>query len=157
MVVLCAQRDGLIVSLSRIVSSGRVSGKLAALTDATARVFGRLLAGTRPGARGRELFAIARQAYSEAGFAGEEAKHHQGGATGYRTREWVAHPESEEVVEARQAFAWNPSITGTKVEETALLDETGLRLITTSPDWPSSSVAVGPATLPVPAVLELGR
>jgi antitoxin VapB len=103
------------------------------------------------------LFAVAQRAYADAGYPGEESKHHQGGATGYRTREWVAHPASEETVQARQAFAWNPSITGTKVEETALLDERGMRIITTSPEWPSYDVRVNDGTLPAPAVLELGR
>jgi Xaa-Pro aminopeptidase len=157
MVVLGAQRAGLIVSLSRIVCAGRVQASMRELTEATAGVFGRLLEATRPGAKGRELFAVAQQAYAKAGFPGEETQHHQGGPTGYRTREWIAHPQSEEEVQARQAFAWNPSITGTKVEETALLDETGLRLITTSPDWPSHPISVGGATLPAPGVLELGR
>ena len=111
-----------------------------ARTESTARVFGRLLDATREGARGRELFDIAARAYDEAGFAGEERRHHQGGAIGYRSREWVAHPASEEVVHARQAFAWNPSITGTKVEDTALLTENGCELITSTPTWPTGGI-----------------
>jgi Xaa-Pro aminopeptidase len=157
MVVVGAQRYGLTVSLSRIVSAGRVPPSMTARTEANATVFGRLLDATRAGTRGRQLFAVAQQAYAAAGFGGEETRHHQGGATGYRTREWIAHPESEEEVQARQAFAWNPSITGTKVEETALLDENGLRLITTSPEWPSHPISVQGVTLPAPAVLELGH
>ncbi len=155
MVVACAQRHGLIVSLSRIVSAGRVPSELDALTKATAGVFGRLLNATRPGARGSDLFVVAQRAYADAGFPGEDARHHQGGATGYRTREWLAHPASEEVVQERQAFAWNPSITGTKVEETALLEDGQLRLITSSPDWPSYTVPVGRTPLRVPGVLAL--
>ena len=157
MVAVCARRHGLTVSLSRIVSSGRVPAPVQALTEKNATVFGRLLDATRPGARGRDLFAVAQQGYTAAGFPGEEARHHQGGAIGYRTREWIAHPESDEEVQTRQAFGWNPSITGTKVEETALLDESGVRLITTSPDWPSCPISVEGATLPIPVVLELGR
>ena len=60
----------------------------------------------------------AAKAYAEKGFADEIDLHHQGGAAGYRTREWVAHPNANDVVRNDQAFAWNPSITGTKVEET---------------------------------------
>lgn len=155
MVVICAQRHGLIVSLSRIVCAGRVPSALEKITEANARVFGRLLESTRPGARASELFAVAQRAYADEGFAGEEVKHHQGGATGYRTREWLAHAASEEVVQTRQAFAWNPSITGTKVEETALLEDGRLRIITTSPDWPSYSIRVRDMTLEAPGVLSL--
>jgi Xaa-Pro aminopeptidase len=157
MVVLCVQRHGLIVSLSRIICAGRLEPVLDNLTKANATVYGKLLEATRPGARGAAIFDVVRQAYADARFPGEETRHHQGGATGYRTREWLAHPASEETVQARQAFAWNPSVTGTKVEETALLDENGMRIITSTPAWPSYSIQVGDKTLAAPGVLELGR
>lgn len=136
MVALCAERDGLIVSLSRIVSTG-APGDLESKTRAAAGVFGQLLDATRPGARAADLFATAAKAYEAAGFPGEELKHHQGGAIGYRAREWVAHPRSQETVQARQAFAWNPTITGTKVEDTALVVGDALEIITRTPEWPS--------------------
>ena len=102
-------------------------------------MFGRLLDATRAGATGAALYAAAaRRRTPTAGFPGEELKHHQGGAIGYRAREWVAHPASQEVVQARQAFAWNPTITGTKIEDTALLvDGANARSLTTSPGWPA--------------------
>jgi len=142
MLALCAERHGLVVSLSRIVASG-VPEDLDAKTRATASVFGRLLDATRPGATGADLFRVAADAYAAAGYPGEERKHHQGGAIGYRAREWVAHPGSAEVVQPRQAFAWNPTITGTKIEDTALLLDGRLEIITTSPDWPSIPLAHG--------------
>ena len=135
MLALCAERDGIVVSLSRIVAS-RPPADLAERTRATATVFGRLLEATRPGATGAALYGTAREAYASVGFPGEELRHHQGGAIGYRAREWTAHPKSEEVVQARQAFAWNPTIAGTKVEDTALLVDGDLQMITSSPDWP---------------------
>lgn len=136
MVALCAERDGLVVSLSRIVSAGGPAD-LERHTRAAADVFGRLLAATRPGARAADLYAVAARAYAAAGFQGEELKHHQGGAIGYRAREWVAHPRSQEVVSERQAFAWNPTITGTKVEDTALVIGDTLEILTATPDWPT--------------------
>ena len=155
MVVVCAQRRGLVAALSRIVVAGSVPEVLDARTRATARVFARLLEATVPGARGCDLFSAAAVAYADAGFPGEEARHHQGGATGYRSREWIAHPTSRETVQARQAFAWNPSITGTKVEETTLLTEDGLEVLTSSPGWPSVPLAIRGLSLSAPAVLAL--
>jgi Xaa-Pro dipeptidase len=136
LVVICAQRDGLVVALSRIVTAGPPDAALVARTEATGAVFGRLLAATRPGTTGAALFAVAARAYGDLGFAGEEDLHHQGGAIGYRAREWVAHPASREVVQSCQAFAWNPSITGSKVEDTALVVGDSVEIITSSPDWP---------------------
>jgi antitoxin VapB len=155
MVVVCAQRGGLIVSLSRIVSAGAVDPELASRTRATAGVFARMLDATRPEAAAAEVFAAAARAYADAGFPGEERLHHQGGATGYRTRDWVAHPASQERVRAPQAFAWNPSITGTKIEETALVSAAGVELITSTSGWPSIPVEVQGQTLQAPDVLAL--
>ena len=155
MVVVCAQRNGLVAALSRIVVAGRVPELLQRRTSATAGVFERLLSATIPGATGAELFAVAAKAYAEAGFPQEETRHHQGGAIGYRSREWVAHPSSREVVQSRQAFAWNPSITGSKVEDTALVSGDGVELITTSPGWPSLPLNAGRSTLVAANVLVL--
>ena len=140
MAALCAERDGLVVSLSRIVAANGPAD-LGERTRAAAGVFGRVLDATRPGAEGRQLFETLKTAYKDAGYPGEELKHHQGGAIGYRAREWVAHPRSVEVVEARQAFAWNPTITGTKVEDTALVTGDRVEIITSTPDWPAIEIA----------------
>jgi Xaa-Pro aminopeptidase len=152
MVVACAQRGGLVVSLTRIVSAGPVPDELRRRTRATAGVMGRLLAATGPGATGRRLYDEAARAYAEAGFPGEQRKHHQGGACGYRTRDWVAHPASEDVVDAPQAFAWNPSITGTKVEETAIATGAGVEVVTSTPGWPSIPVDAGGVPVEMPDV-----
>jgi Xaa-Pro aminopeptidase len=155
MVVVCGQRDGLVAALSRIVVSGSVPETLETRTRATAGVFERLLSATEAGATGAHLFGVAAQAYADAGFPREETKHHQGGATGYRSREWIAHPASREIVQAQQAFAWNPSITGTKVEETALLTPAGIELLTSSPDWPAIPICVRGKSLAAPGLLNL--
>lgn len=153
LVALCAQRDGLVASASRLVSAGTAPPVLVDRTAATAHVFERLLNATTPGRRGSQLFRVAAEAYAAAGCAGEEVRHHQGGAIGYRTRDWLAHPASNETVQPRQAFAWNPTITGTKVEDTVLLTERGVEVITASPEWPAIPLAVGGRVLAAAAVL----
>ena len=155
MLVTCARRGGLIASLSRIVCAGSVPEELRRRTQAVARVNARLLAATRPGANGSELYQTAAAAYAMEGFAGEEHLHHQGGACGYRTRDWVAHPSSAETVQSNQAFAWNPSITGTKAEETCLVSAEGVELLTTTPEWPQITVRLDGREYPSPDVLAL--
>lgn len=155
MIVVCARRDGLIASLTRLVCDGSVPEDVGLRTRACASVKARLLHGTKPGVTGRELYDLAARAYAEAGFAGEENLHHQGGATGYRTRDWVAHPQSRDIVNNGQAFAWNPSITGSKVEETALVFDGRIQIITASPNWPTLGVEVDGHTYNLPNVLSL--
>jgi antitoxin VapB len=147
LVATCAERDGQVVALSRIVTAGAAAPDLITRTRATAGVFGRLLDATREGASGAQLYQAAADAYAQAGFPHEEQRHHQGGAIGYRARDWIAHPRSSEIVQARQAFAWNPSITGTKMEDTALVVDGRIDLITPTPDWPTIPMAVQGGTL----------
>lgn len=155
MLVTCARRQGLIASLSRIVCAGEVSEELKRRTQGAARVNAKLLAATRPGAVGSDLYRVAAEAYAEEGFPGEEQKHHQGGAAGYRTRDWVAHPASAETVREGQALAWNPTITGSKAEETCITSAEGVEVITTTPNWPQISVRVGGREYLSPDVLPL--
>ena len=155
MVVVCARRDGLIASLSRIVCAGQIPTELAGKTEACARVSAALHAATTPGATGAELYKIAADAYARENFAREINLHHQGGATGYRTRDWTAHPASGDTVFANQAFAWNPSISGTKTEETCIVSENGIEIITTSPDWTQIKTEINGREYSSPGVLSL--
>ncbi len=155
MLVACARRGGLTVSLSRIVSVGTTTRDLCERTNATAFVNASLWNATREGTSGRDLYQVAANAYAEAEFPDEINKHHQGGAVGYRTREWVAHPECNETVQPDQAFAWNPSIAGTKVEETVILENGFVETITTSPDFPSIVHEIDGIEYSSPGILEI--
>lgn len=155
MIVVCARRGGLIVSLTRIICNGAIPEELESRISGCAFVNARLFEGTKPGVTGRELYDMAALAYEEAGFPGEEHLHHQGGATGYNTRDWVAHPLSAEKVQSPQAFAWNPSITGSKVEETCIAFEDIIEIITASPGWPSIPIEVDGHPYVLPGVLSL--
>jgi len=153
MVVVCARRHGLIASLTRLACAGAKPDELTRRTIAAAQVNARLFATTRPGASGADLYKEAARSYAEAGFPNEEHLHHQGGACGYRTRDWVAHSLSGDLVQANQAFAWNPSVTGTKVEETCIAFADGVETITSSPDWPSLSIEIAGQHYSFPDVL----
>ncbi|HEY8559033.1 MAG TPA: M24 family metallopeptidase [Pyrinomonadaceae bacterium] len=155
LIAVCARRHGLVASLSRIASVGAVPSELRAKTGAVAHVFGAFLAATGTGASGAEIYRRAAEAYAEKGFGGEIDRHHQGGAAGYKSRDWVAHPLSAETVRNNQAFAWNPSITGTKTEETVLLTENGIEYLTVSPAFPQIPVEIGGREFYAPGILKL--
>jgi hypothetical protein len=110
---------------------------------------------TRPGISGSELYERAAAGYASQGFPDEIDLHHQGGATGYKTRDWVAHPKSIEVVREDQAFAWNPSITGTKIEETCVVTSNDVETITRSPDFPIISTTINGREYLSPGILNI--
>ncbi len=160
MVVLCAKAGGLIANCTRLVHFGPVSSEIIQkhrelqTVDATFNLY------TRPGAKAGDIFAKAQQAYAYAGFPDEWQLHHQGGATGYAGRDYRAGPDSPEVVQEWQAFAWNPSITGTKSEDTVLVSsEPGHELeVLTRPagsSWPMATVTIeGSGSIERPDILE---
>jgi antitoxin VapB len=142
LVATCGERDGLVVALSRLVCT-RMDDDLARRTRAAAAAFSAMLSAAAASATGAQMFAEGAAAYAAAGFPGEETRHHQGGAIGYRSREWIAHPGSQEVPTPPQAFAWNPTVAGTKLEETCLVHADGrVEVVTESPDWPTIEIDV---------------
>jgi Xaa-Pro aminopeptidase len=155
MLVLCGRKWGLVCSLTRFVHFGPLPADLRARQEAVAAVDAAFIAATRPGARVRDIFARALAAYRATGFAEEWTLHHQGGAAGYEPREYIGRPDSEEVVADGQAFAWNPSITGTKSEDTVLVSGGDSEIMTAIAGWPTVEAWVDGRAWPRPAVLEV--
>jgi Xaa-Pro dipeptidase len=143
MLNFCARRWGLCISITRFVHFGAMPGELEGKFTAVEQVNARLLHATREGATAGDLFSVAKRAYAELGYAGEEQMHHQGGATGYWEREWVARPSGEERVLARQAMAWNPTIQGAKIEDTVLSNEQKIETLTATPRLPVVETPLG--------------
>lgn len=130
MLVVCAQMGGLYVSLTRFVELDEPDGETRRRGEACAEILRRMREeATRPGRTLADAFADCRRFYAEAGFPEEWRLHHQGGMAGYATREVVATPETGQEIRPGMAFAWNPSITGAKAEETFVLTEDGPEVI----------------------------
>lgn len=155
MVVVCGKREGLIANLSRLICIGEVPAELKRRNEATGYVFAKLLSATRKGVSGSDLYQIASDAYAEQNFPNEINLHHQGGATGYKSREWVIHPKSTEEVADCQAFAWNPTITGAKAEETVLAIDDGIEYLTKTPGFPQISFQIEGHDYSAPDILSL--
>ena len=153
MLNLCSRKWGLAISITRFVHFGALPAELGKRFVASAQVNAALLNATRVGATSAQLFAVAQAAYAAQGFSGEERFHHQGGPTGYGEREWIATPAGAEVVVNNQAFAWNPSIRGGKVEDTVLLRDGVIENLTPTPELPVISASANGAPYPATGVL----
>ena len=155
MLILCGRKWGLVCSITRLVHFGRLPDDVRHKAEACARVDATFIAATRPGETLAKIFQRAVVAYGDVGFADEWQRHHQGGPAGYEPREFLATPDSADVVREGQAYAWNPSVTGTKSEDTILVGADGNDVITTINGWPMLSVQADGKIIARPAILEL--
>ncbi len=140
MLVVGARRWGLGVSASRIVHFGEPDSELRRRHEAVCRVDACFISLTRPGARVCDIMRRAIEQYAAVGFPDEWRRHHQGGATGYAPRDYRGTLDSEEVVLEGQAFAWNPTIAGTKSEDTIIAWNGGAEVLSLGDSWPALEV-----------------
>jgi antitoxin VapB len=155
MLVLCGRRKGLVCSMTRLVHFGRLPDDLRRKAEALAQVDAAFLQGTRPGRTVGQVLKEGVAAYARAGYPEEWQLHHQGGPAGYEPREFIAVPGSSEAIQRGQAFAWNPSITGAKSEDTVLVGAAQNEVLTHIEGWPEILVQAGEQTFPRPAILEV--
>jgi Xaa-Pro aminopeptidase len=129
-IVASAQRGGLYANLTRIAwleePDPEIVRRQAACDEILARTRDEA---TLPGRALSDVFADIRCFYADAGFPDEWRLHHQGGVTGYASREVIATPTTAIEIEPGMAFAWNPSVTGAKAEETFVLTGTGPEIV----------------------------
>jgi Xaa-Pro dipeptidase len=152
LIAVTAERDGLYVSMTRLVSFGPPPEELGRLTRATAEIDAAFIAASRPGSTLAEVFAAGAESYAAQGFPEEWRLHHQGGLTGYRGREVFAVPDEQTRIPASAALAWNPSITGgAKSEDTVLASDAGVEVVTRTRDLGE----IDTAGLPRPGIVEL--
>lgn len=142
LVVVCARRHGLIVNVSRSVA---FTPPTATEEDAQRRILGVEAAyfdALVPGTSLADAFGNGCRAYGAHGFDPDEwRRHHQGGVAGYAGRDPRATGITDDPIRLDQAFAWNPTGDGAKVEDTVLLTEQGLQVLTVDPAWPTVAYA----------------
>ena len=137
MLVFCARRHGLYASLTRFIAFENASTRQPILLDIEAAALDVCRAGTPLST----VFQALLNGYRSAGNPAAIEEHHQGGVTGYLAREVLASPSASLVLQNRMALAFNPSCSGLKVEDTFLIQPTGLENITLDPLWPTCTVA----------------
>ena len=147
MLVIGVTKWGLGCFATRMVHFGEPPAELMEKHEACCYVDACLNLETVPGANIADVFEKAVAAYADSGYPDEWRLHHQGGATGYAGREYKGSLDCDEIVLMDQPFAWNPSIRGTKSEDTMITTEDGPRFLTEAAGWPTISVTYEGTTL----------
>lgn len=153
MIVLGGRWRGLICSVSRLVHFGTPPEDVRRKMACTARVDAALISSTRPGRALGDVLQAGLDTYTRLGFADEWELHHQGGLSGYEPRELKVTPGAARLVGPGQAFAWNPTITGTKMEDTILVGAGGNEILTRTANLPVIPVQANGMTVETPDIL----
>jgi Xaa-Pro aminopeptidase len=131
MLVVCGERGGLYANLTRMIDFEDPDPETARRQEACEEILARMrLEATASGKTLADAFDLCRTFYAEAGFPDGWRDHHQGGTTGYASREVVASPGTRDEILPGQAFAWNPSLPSAKAEETFVLLPGGPEVLT---------------------------
>lgn len=152
MAVVCARRQGMVANVTRWV---RFDGSTAAERDAEARIAAveaDIFEATIPGTRLDAIFETIRRSYDSHGFGPDQWRlHHQGGPAGYAGRDPRVTSATDDEVVLNQAFTWNPSGPGVKIEDTVLVTAEGIRALSVDARWPTVEVngLKRPATLEI--------
>ncbi|MGE6630463.1 M24 family metallopeptidase [Bacillus sp. NPDC077027] len=136
LIVLCAERNGLVANVTRSVYFGSLPNELAENKERLARIDVVMNAATRPGSTIGDVLKAGISQYEAEGYPDSWRKLHQGGKTGYASREIIAVPESSEIIKLHQVYTWNPSLPGLKSEDTMVVEESGNRFLTHTGKWP---------------------
>lgn len=146
MMVFCARQYGLYANLTRFIFFREPTPKEKRNFELVAEVEAAALEMSVGGTPLASVYETLSEAYSRIGLPEEVHRHHQGGPTGYLSREQVASPQSPlyQILQPGMAVAWNPSLPGAKIEDTVLITENGLEILTVDPKWPTFQIAARP-------------
>lgn len=136
MVVLGGEKYGLNISMTRMVYFGDIPDEIRKRMHAVQYVFASMQCIMEAGMSFAQYFDKVISLYEEAGYKNEWKEHHQGGPTGYGCREIVISPNSNGRIKNGYVFAWNPTIQGTKCEETTYLKDGKVEIFTDTGNWP---------------------
>ncbi|MGE5655256.1 MAG: M24 family metallopeptidase [Actinomycetota bacterium] len=149
MLVFCARGYGLYANLTRFVCFGGLGSDRAQLHQQVREIEAEALAASQPGTALSTVYQRLADAYQQRGYPQAIREHHQGGTTGYLSREVVATPSTTEELAGNMAIAWNPSLPGAKIEDTFATAGGALENLTCDRNWPSVTVAGRSRPLPL--------
>lgn len=147
------RRNGLVVCLTRYVYLSSPTEDILKQYEDNQIIDCTYIASSLPGNTFVSALEKGRAKYEELGYKDEFDKHHQGGPIGYQGRDYRVDFNTPGLIEPNQAFCWNPSITGTKSEDTYVLTTNGPVAITKPVLFPKKELKVDGFTFIRPAFL----
>jgi len=133
---------GLNITLTRMVYFEEPPEDIRRRMDSVIALQASVVSWTKIGTRLSVILNGIMALFTELGYPEERDRHFHGGPQGYR----VSYPERNidpsETVTSNTAFGWYLCISGTKSEETLLVDNDGTHIATFDPDYPYKEIEV---------------
>jgi Xaa-Pro aminopeptidase len=149
MLVFCARGFGLYANLTRFVYFDRLSPAEATRHEQIREIEAKALDRCQIETPLKEIYRTLQLAYEQQGYSTAILEHHQGGTTGYLSREAIATPTNHDRLLPNIPMAWNPSLPGAKIEDTFLLHaDNYLENLTFDPHW--NNIEVNGRQRPLP-------
>lgn len=156
LVAICARRAGLIASATRLVALKDPGSEMMERQKVSGYVDSVLAANTMAGRTVGSVFGSGLAAYAEKGYPDEWKLHHQGGLTGYVARELKGTSGSTHIIRENEVYAWNPSVQGTKSENTLLITKDGFENLTHTGNYPYLTYEIDGRKIETEDILVLG-
>ncbi|HOO32812.1 MAG TPA: aminopeptidase P family N-terminal domain-containing protein [Thermotogota bacterium] len=155
-VSFCIRHRGLVISSTRSVQFEK-NDRLIEQHLKNCRIDAKLIAASRPGVMMNRLFSVMAEAYAAEGFEDEWRLHHQGGLAGYKSRELVCNPSLKYTIQTGNCVAWNPTLTGTKSEDTAIIHADTNEIVSCpeNSQWPVLTFEIDGMTVRRPDIVAL--
>lgn len=152
---VCTRRWGLVVSTTRMVYFGEPDPKLDKVWKDGPNVIAAMWGETRPGKTLGDVVGAAQSAYRAMGYPEEWKLHHQGGMVMGLERLYLVRPGDNTRMVPGMVLAWNPTVQGSKFEDTVVVKKDGsLEVLTPCLRWPTVSVQAGETTYKIPGLLK---
>lgn len=151
---VCTRRWGLVVSTTRIVYFGEPDAALQKAWADGPKVAAAMWAASRPGNTLGSVVRTAQKAYEAIGAKDEWKLHHQGGPILTLERLFLVLPDDKTPIKPGMVLAWNPTVQGSKFEDTVVVKADGsLENLTASKKWPTVKVTVDTTTFDIPTLM----
>lgn len=151
LVAVCGRRNGLIASVTRDVLI-RADDSMMTKHEKCAQVYAAFLAALSPGSDVGNIYEMGINAYESVGYPLEFKEHHQGGLTGFVPRELRANIGVHHEVRVGEVYAFNPSLQGSKCEDTYLVTEDGIECMSHTGNYHYVEIVRNDVTYKIPTV-----
>ncbi|MGL5956358.1 MAG: M24 family metallopeptidase [Brevinema sp.] len=149
MAVICSQYKGVMIAASRIRYFREENIQEKEYNSSVAKINAEMIAASRLGTHSSSLWESMLKSYKTHKVEEEYLNHHQGGAIGFESREWILRPNLDETLLEHQLLAWNPTLRGTKSEETVIIAKESPKVLTITGDFPTLTHNGITVTLPL--------